>query len=188
MLNEKGTVAAMKEAWKHDGYRFILSRGVLSVRGEGWGFQDSCENIPSKALALIAEHFGGFPEDGDAYELQKKGAEQSVTFDVEASWWDGIRMLLDNREAEIKLTPLHLGGFEIWQEQRNLKCFAVNPNKTRIIDNEFLQSAETAGQQPSVLLWNSMGGTIAYVAAGGRQKFEELVARLDGFPWCGEGA
>lgn len=188
MLDEKGVVAAMRDDWKHDGYRFVLSNGILSVRGAGWGFQGNMENIPGKALALIAEHFGGFPQDGDAFELRQKEAEQSVMYDQEAAWWDQIRELLDNRDAEIRMTPIVLGGYEIWQEQRGLKCCMVQPRRSRIIDSEFLQTAQVCGKSPSCLLWSSMGGTVAYVVDGGRAKFEALVGRLDGFPWCGEGS
>ena len=142
MLDEKRTAAAMKEAWRKGGYRFVLSSGILSVRAEGWGFQGKLENIPNKVLGLITEHFGFFPEDGDCFELKKDEAEQSVMYDQEASWWEQIRGLFDEDHAAMLQTPLLLSGFEIWQEQRGLKTQMIDPDRTRIIE------AKLSGQLP----------------------------------------
>lgn len=183
MLSEKGAAGALKEAYRKAGYRFVLSGGILSVRAEGWGFQGSLQNIPAKVLGLIAEHFGAFPEDGDCYELRKDQAEQSVMLDQEASWWEQIRLLLDGDCAGMQQTPLLLNGFEIWQEQRQLKTRMVDPGRTRIIDSDFRQQAATAVGHIGTLLWSSLGGTVAYVLAEIPE--EGKLERLDGWPWCG---
>ena len=184
MLDEKGTAAAMKAAWRKRGYRFVLSSGILSVRAEGWGFQGSLENIPNKVLGLIAEHFGCFPEDGDCFELKKDEAEQSVMYDQEASWWEQQRALFDEEHAAMLQTPLLLNGYEIWQEQRELKTRLVDPLKTQIIENARRQDAKIAEGHPGTLLWSSMAGTIAYVLT--ELPEEGKLDRLDGWPWCGE--
>ncbi len=187
MLDETRAAAAMKEAWKKAGYRFVLSRGILSVRAEDWGFQGALENIPVKVLGLITEHFGCFPEDGDAFELKKDEAEQSVMYDQEASWWEQIRGILDSGElVPMKQTPLTMNGFEIWQEQKALKTRMVDPGFTRIIEKARRQEAETRAEGKGLtLLWHSMAGTIVYVMA--EQDDEGKLERLDGWPWCGEG-
>jgi hypothetical protein len=186
MLDEKGAAAALKEAWRKAGYRFVLCNGILSVRAEGRGFQGALENIPVKVLGLITEHFGSFPEDGDAFELRKDEAEQSVMLDQEANWWEQIRGILDNDAlTAMKQTPLTMNGYEIWQEQGELKTRMVNPGFTRIVENERRQEAEVRRGNVGTLLWHTMAGTIAYVMAEVPE--EGKLDRLDGWPWCGEG-
>lgn len=186
MLDEKRAAAAMKEAWRRGGYRFALVDGILSVRAEGWGFQAALENIPVKVLGLIAEQFGSFPQNLDAFELKKDEPEQSVMLEQEASWWEQIRGLLD-AEGHIKMrqTPLLLNGYEIWQEQQTLKTRRVDPDRTRIIDSDRRQEAEVRPGHFGSLLWHSMSGTVAYVMAEVDE--EGKLERLDGWPWCGEG-
>ena len=77
MLDEKKTAAALKEAWRTGGYRFVLSNGILSVRTESWGFQATLTNVPAKVLGLITENLGSIIEDGSAFLLKKDCAEQS---------------------------------------------------------------------------------------------------------------
>lgn len=185
MLDEKRAAAAMKEACRKGGYRFVLCNGILSVRAEGWGFQGALENIPAKVLGLIAEHLGSFPQDLDAYELKKDAPEQSVMLDQEGSWWDGVRGLLDAEEKiPMRQTPLLLNGQEIWQEQQTLKTRRVDPDRTRIIDSERRQEAEVRPGHIGTLLWRSMAGTVAYVMAEPDE--DGRLERLDGWPWCGE--
>ena len=186
MLDEKGVVAALKEAWRKSGYRFVYSNGILSVRAEGWGIQGALENVPAKVLGLIAEHFGSFPEDGDAFELKKGAAEQSVMYDQEAGYWEGIRQLLDADKTPMRQTPLTYNCYEIWQEQRELRTRPVDPGKTRIVENARRQDAKVAVGHPGTLLWTSMAGTIAYVLTEPPE--EGKLDRLDGWPWCGEGS
>ena len=186
MLDEKGTAAAMKAAWRKGGYRFVLSGGILSVRAESWGFQGALENIPNKALGLLAEHFGCFPEDGDCFEIKKDEAEQSVMYDQEASWWEQQRALFDEEHDAMLQTPLLLNGYEIWQEQRGLKTQLVDPDRTRIIDSDYRQQAAVVAGHPETILWKTMSGTIAYVTATYAE--EGKLDRLDGWPWCGEGS
>lgn len=186
MLDEKGAAAAMKAAWRLDGYHFVLSNGILSVRGTGWGFQGALENIPVKCLGLIAEHFGIFPEDGDCFKLRKDEAKQSVMYDQEAGYWEGIRKLLDADKTPMRQTPLTYNCYEIWQEQKELRTRPVDPGKTRIVENARRQDAKVAVGHPETLLWTSMAGTIAYVLTEPPE--EGKLDRLDGWPWCGEGS
>ena len=186
MLDEKRTAAALKEAWRKDGYRFVYSNEILSVRATGWGFQGALENIPVKVIGLIAEHFGSFPEDGDAFELKKDEAEQSVMYDQEATWWDQIRALFDGEQVAMRQTPLMMNYWEIWQEQRELKTALVDPARSRIIENAYRQQAAIVAGQTGTLLWKTLSGTLAYVNADLADDKEKM-ERLDGYPWCGEG-
>lgn len=60
----------------------------------------------------------------------------------------------------------------------------MDPDDTRIIDTEFLQDGLGA-QEWGIILWKSMGGSVAYVFA---DPAEDGLERLDGYPWCGEGS
>lgn len=184
MLDEKKTAAALKTAWRGGGYRFVLSNGILSVRTDQWGFQAALSNVPAKVLGLITEHLGAILEDGDAFLLKKDSAEQSLMLDQEASTWTKMRGYLDSSGlASMQRTPLSWNNLEIWQDQKTLKTMMMDPDDTRIIDTEFLQDGLGA-QEWGIILWKSMGGSVAYVFA---DPAEDGLEHLDGFPWCGEG-
>lgn len=186
MLDEKRLAAAMKEAWRGAGYRFVLCNEILNVRADGWGFQAALTNVPPKVLGLITEQLGSIMEDGFAFLLKKGAPEQSVMIEQEASRWTGIRRILDHGAlAAIKQTPLTLNEFEIWQDQARLKTVLVDPANTRIIDASFRQMARTeSDRNSSLLLWTSMAGTVAYVMTEPDE--DGKLERLDGFSWCRE--
>lgn len=184
MLDEKKTAAALKEAWRTGGYRFVLSNGILSVRTESWGFQATLINVPAKVLGLITENLGSIIEDGSAFLLKKDCAEQSVMVDQEAATWERIRATLRHGTlAPMKQTPLEYNGFEIWQEQKGLKARLIDPGFTRIINTDFRQEGRT-DPDSLMILWTSMAGTVAYVMA--EPDKDSGLEQLDGYPWCGE--
>ena len=185
MLNEKGIPSALKEAYRKGGYRFVLSRGVLSVRTDDWGFQAALANVPPKVLGLITEHLGTIMEDGCAFRLQKDTAPQGVMLDLEATFWDRMRGLHGSGTmTPMKATPLTYHGFRVWQDQSRLLTRMVNPGFTRIVDPINLQEARTDADA-SLMLWNSIAGSLAYVNT---EPEEDGLERLDGYPWCGEAA
>ena len=185
MLDEKGTAAALKEAYRRGGYRFVYTNGIFSVRADRWALQAALVNVPAKVLGLITEHLGSIVEEGFAFLLKKDQPEQSVMVDQEITAWQGIRMILDGgRLAPIKQTPLSYNGYELWQEQRKLKTCLVDPGITRVIEKDFLQEGRADLETGNLLLWTSMGGTIAYVTA--EPDKDNGLERLDGYPWCGE--
>lgn len=186
MLDEKKTAAALKEAWRRTGHRFVLSNGILSVRTDSWGFQAALTNVPEKVLGLITEHLGSIMEDGFAFLLKKDQPEQSVMVDQEASTWAKMRGILSSGIlTPMKQTPLTINGFELWQEQRKLKTKIVDPGYTRIIDTDFRQDGKAEVEAGTgIIFWTSMVGTIAYVMT---EPDADGLDRLDGYPWCGEG-
>lgn len=184
MLDEKGTAAALKEAYRRGGYRFVYTNGIFSVRADRWGFQAALTNVPAKVLGLITEHLGSIVEEGFAFLLKKDQPEQSVMVDQEITAWQGIRTVLDaGRLAGIKQTPLTYNGYALWQDQRKLKTCLVDPGVTRIIEKDFLQEGMADLETGNLILWTSMGGTIAYVMAEPDKDYG--LDRLDGYPWCG---
>ena len=186
MIDEKGAAAALKEAWRKGGYRFVLSNGILYLRADEWGFRGSLDWVPNKILGLVTEHFGSNLEDRDSFRLKKDEAEQSITLDQELSWWQKIDEDLHDTLVPVQQTPLTMNGFEIWQEQRQLKTRMVDPGYTRIIEKERRQEAKTREKGNGyTLLWHTMAGTVAYVLA--ETDDEGKLDRLDGWPWCGEG-
>ena len=186
MLDEKKTAAALKEAWRRGGYRFVLTNGILSVRTDVWGFQAALVNVPPKVLGLITEHLGSIMEDGFAFLLKKDSAEQSVMLDQEAIIWLRIRGTLDHAATPCKMTPLSYNGLEVWQEQGHLGCAVFDPGDTRIVEDQQRQDARCDGS-PSLLLWSSMAGTIAF-ARGEIDPDAAWLDRVSGYPWCGEGS
>ena len=187
MLDEKKTAAALKEAWRRGGYRFVLTNGILSVRTDSWGFQASLVNVPAKVLGLLTEQLGAIMEDGFAFSLKKDQPEQSIMLDQESCIWYKVRKVLENGDfSPIKQTPLSYNGLELWQEQRKLKTCLVDPGYTKIIDTDFLQEAKSDLETGRLMIWTSMAGAIAFVMA--EPDKDNGLERLDGYPWCGEGS
>lgn len=83
IVNEKGLVKAMKEAYRYGGYKVAAigmeSNPYLMINNGFWAVEIELENMPRKALGLIAEHVGKIPAIGEAYQV-KKGEVQTVIY------------------------------------------------------------------------------------------------------------
>ena len=72
VVNEKGLLKAMKEAYKLDGYTVAVDETDLILKTVPWTVVLHMEDAPSKVLALITEHIRKLPAPGTAYQVKKK--------------------------------------------------------------------------------------------------------------------
>lgn len=78
MLNEKRTVAALKDAFKSGGYKVLFFGGLVSVRAGYWAFEIGEELLPREVLGKIVEHIGMIPGNGEAYFCHTEGSITSI--------------------------------------------------------------------------------------------------------------
>ena len=71
IIEEKGLVKAIKAAYRHSGYTVLNQGGEVTIYTEGWFVRCLWTKLPRKALAIIVEHMGMIPDDGEAMAIEK---------------------------------------------------------------------------------------------------------------------
>lgn len=188
MLDEKGTVAALKEAYKNGGYRVAFAEGRVMIRAGVWGAEIEAEYICPKVLGTIVEHIGILPDDAAAY-LAHKDADPGATcsLDVELSAWAEIRRNAEEAKTHIKRTQLMLNGYEIWQTGEGLKVRPMAQKFTRIIEAAGVKQAfiQMVGGELGQAIY--FKGFVELAVIYGIESKGDNLTRIEGFPWLGEG-
>ena len=188
MLDEKGTVAALKEAYKNGGYRVAFAEGRVLIRAGVWGVEIEAEYICPKILGTVVEHIGILPDDATAY-LAHKDADPGMTcsLDVELAAWAEIRKNAEEAKTRIKRTQLTLDGYEIWQTSEGLKVRPMAQRFTRIIEAAGVKQAfiQMAGGELGQAIF--FKGFVELAVIYGIEKKGDNLTRIEGFPWLGEG-
>ena len=190
MLDEKRTVAALREAFKGAGYHVAFTEDQILVRNDVWAFWVDSLYIPPKVLGTIVEHIGLIPNRPAAYRAQKD-LEPGYTcmLDDELNAWKQIREIIDKSQTKIRRTGLLLDGFEIWQTSQGLKARPMDPRYTSMVEgdaslNAFIQmDADKLG--PAIAFHTFVGEVIIQ---GVDYSKNGNMARIEGFPWLGEGS
>ena len=93
IIEEKGLVKAIKIAYRHGGYTVLNQGGEVTIYTEGWFVRCLWTKLPRKALAIIVEHMGMIPDDGEAMAIEKDDQPQAVmagiVSDDVAGWMGG---------------------------------------------------------------------------------------------------
>ena len=135
ILNEKAVCDAMKRDVKGAGYRAfgidLKGDHWLGLKGSSWIVLAALKNVPRKVLGLLAEHAGGIPGVGTAWEIEKprKGnvQRQDVMFGIIEQ---ELRELLDTQwdlAAKLGRMGLTLDGYGLWQNRENLSILRLRP-------------------------------------------------------------
>lgn len=134
MVNEKGLVRAMKEAWSGGGYIVTVREDLVYIRYNAWDLIMPVKLLPRKVLALLVEHIGSIPQDGEAYQCRKAYGAQlvapAIAHDSLENLW---RLKCDDGCEKTKLT---WGDADIYQGFGTLEIRGLNPDYTRIVDSE----------------------------------------------------
>lgn len=137
IINEKGLIKIMKEAYKGYGYSIAVTddvagnESVIIITKECIVVGDK-KKMPRKVLGLIVEHMGDLPVSGEAYQL-RKGHPQTEIFDAATATLKEIHA--DNKPLTVvKRTDLTLGGYRLWQRKDDLKIFKIDPVLEDILD------------------------------------------------------
>ena len=142
MLDEKRTVAALKEAYKIGGFHVAFSRGKVLIRGGYWAAEIEQDYIFPKVLGAIVEMIGVLPVMPAAY-IAGKSMDPGTTcsLDAELSAWDEIRERAEKAKTRIRRTQLTVNGFEIWQTKDGLRARPMDGKYTKIIEEQGLGQA-----------------------------------------------
>ena len=134
VVDEKGLIRAMKEAYKEDGYKVAVEDKAdienVIIAAPLWTVVIQKSELPRKVLGLIAEHLGEIPFPGTAYQVQKKQTQTEI-FSMVA----GAVMDFHSGEKErrlIRKTKLTLGSYPVWQATPRY-CVEVNPELEEIM-------------------------------------------------------
>ena len=189
MLDEKGMVAALKEAYKNGGYRVAFAEGRVMIRAGGWAVELDEEYIRPRVLGTVVEHIGVLPGKPTAYYCKKKMDPGSgVSLDAELDAWEVIHKNHEAADTPIRRTRLQLDGCEIWQTGAGLRARPMDPDFTRIIDEEGIKRAfvRMEDEAPGKEIFFK-GFAERAVICGKTYQNNPGLARIEGFPWLGEG-
>lgn len=136
VIDEKGLLRAMKEAYKTTGYKVAAdnSTGVdmLVIGTPLWVAEIEQDNVPRKVLGLIAEHIGTLPMPGQAWQVHKKETQTEI-HNVSVGLLEDLKKA--TASGKIKRTSLNWNGYQLWQCPKTLEVFMVPPGNEDILDN-----------------------------------------------------
>lgn len=137
MINEKGLCACMKDAWRDGGgYVVAVTDGIVTIKAMAWLVQLPVDLVPRKTLALLVEHIGEIPDDGQAFRCGKKIGAQTLIAAVEQETNKKMEQYLNDTAAAGKVTQIIYGGCSIWQDTNTMEICAVDPEYLRLLDVE----------------------------------------------------
>lgn len=186
VVNEKGLLKAMKDAYKGAGYKVAAEEdddGTVSivVAAPAWIAIVEQKNMPRKALGLIAEHVGTIPAPGEAYMVRAKEDTQTEIYGM------ALRDLNSLREAEeqeagriVKRTNIALGGYRIWQRQKDLGCLMIDPIYEGIMDAD-KRTVRTAGE--NAITVEGLASRVYIFRETVRESMEASVKHLSQMQW-----
>lgn len=136
VVDEKGLIRAMKEAYKSKGYKVAMdeSGGIERVilSAALWTVVINRSELPRKVLGLIAEHVGEIPEVNNAYQVRKKDTQTEI-FDMVLQNVQDFRSGEKSRRIARK-TSLVLDGYSIWQAATDLQVLKLDPEREEIMN------------------------------------------------------
>lgn len=174
MIDERGLLAAIKDAWRTGGYSVVGNGGELVLQGSGWLAVLPRGIVPRKVLALLVEHLGEIPESA-AWKVYKKQGAQAQMVDMALEAVDTIRRELESESnpREAHRTAMTWKHWEVWQTE-DLKVATFDPALVAM----GVGDAMAYGQR---LVWDDEGGLL--VVAPRRDDIEDaLRQRLEQLP------
>lgn len=121
----KGLVKAIKAAYRHSGYTVLNQGGEVTIYTEGWFVRCLWTKLPRKALAIIVEHMGMIPDDGEAMAIEKDDQPQAVmagiVSDDVAGWMGG------EAASMASYVPVTFRGYQLFQEVNGRQAYGVDP-------------------------------------------------------------
>lgn len=136
VISEKGLCAAMNAAFKkkNTGYKVaarLSEKGVeeIVLSAPGWTAIITRENAPRKVLALIVEHMGDLPKEGEAFQVQDKKAQAEI-----------LSMAVPEQGtpvagATVKRTQLNYNGYQIWQRTDDRSVYMMPSQHEGMLDS-----------------------------------------------------
>lgn len=177
MVDERGLVRLMKEAWKtKTGYIMANLNGGLYIQTDAWEVLIPGVMVPRKVLALMVEHVGSFLRDGEAVCCSKNGGAQEVALQFLQNSAAKMEKAENLKRAE--RTRLAWDGYDLWQSEENLQILGVAP------EYEALVSVEAPGA-PFFFGASVMWKDEAYICVRGVQLPPVVGIQLSAYQWIG---
>lgn len=138
MINEKGLVAAMKDAWKETRYSVVAyeENGLerIALHSGAWFVDAPRIHFPRKALALIVEHAGEIPENA-AYSLSKTGGQQLLEKTIALQDIKNVyNTMKETAGMDIEKTRITWDNLEVWQKPEDMEVMLFDAFYLNIID------------------------------------------------------
>lgn len=132
IINEKGIVHAIKDAYRANGYNVLNMDGQVVVYTEDWYIRCDWKRLPRKALATIVEHMGMVPDSTDAVTIRYKEEPQVVMPEIVesdlAGWSEG------EATGQATMVPIMFQGMQFYQKPGGGQCYAVDPLGLAIVE------------------------------------------------------
>ena len=117
MINEKGLLRAMKNAYRSGGYEVAGygAENMLFINGYSWCVVVPQKQMPRKVLALLVEHVGCIPT-GDAFRVHKNDGAQAIVLSMALQSKNGLYERLKTAfPVDIRQTAMTWKGWRVWQ-------------------------------------------------------------------------
>lgn len=161
VVNEKGLLKAMKSAAKV-GYKVVAQGDSFSVFSWSWYVHISKEKLPRSVLALLVEHIGFIPHDGDCLLVSAKEEVQTVmrdTMDEEVRRWS-----FGETNGEARMVPVLYKGRQIFQTE-DRKCYAVEPGALGLLTRYAALEDSAVVLDGKRMIWVGNGSRVILPAA-----------------------
>ncbi|MEG2177121.1 MAG: hypothetical protein RRY97_09630, partial [Oscillibacter sp.] len=132
LIDEKGLVKAIKEAYAHNGYNVLNAGRQAIIYADEWFIRCDWNILPRKALAIIVEHMGLIPGDGDTVSITKGGDPQVIMSEVVGQDIDG--WTTGEPFGAVTMVPVMFRGLQLYQEVDGHTCYGVDPLPLAIIE------------------------------------------------------
>lgn len=134
IVDEKGLIRAMKEAYKSDGYTVAAEdrAGIenITITNYEWTVIIQRDELPRKILGMIAEHIGEIPSPGQAYLVKKKETQAAIFEDIA----DSVPKAAGRAICGARKTAIQLTGSSLWQAATGNTIVSVNPEDEDLIN------------------------------------------------------
>ena len=158
IIEEKGLVKAIKAAYRHSGYTVLNQGGEVTIYTEGWFVRCLWTKLPRKALAIIVEHMGMIPDDGEAMAIEKDDQPQAVmagiVSDDVAGWMGG------EADSMASYVPVTFRGYQLFQEVNGRQAYGVDPTALAIVERVTAEMGTAAISGGRALAWSHDGETV----------------------------
>lgn len=158
IIEEKGLVKAIKAAYRHSGYTVLNQGGEVTIYTEGWFVRCLWTKLPRKALAIIVEHMGMIPDDGEAMAIEKDDQPQAVmagiVSDDVAGWMGG------EAASMASYVPVTFRGYQLFQEVNGRQAYGVDPTALATVERATAEMGTAAISGGRALTWSHDGETV----------------------------
>ena len=135
VVDEKGLISAMKEAFKTTGYKVAVDETAGSIDyiidGINWAVVIEKGSLPAKVFGLIAEHVRDSILPGQAVQVRKKEVRTMIF----GPMVEDVRSIIESDKPRriIRRTKLNLGGYPLWQGVTDRKMIKLSPEYEEVM-------------------------------------------------------